>query len=153
MESTGATRTVSKIDTSCLVYTSVTAPRSQATSEYFIQYGIHGEIAVPIREVSITATSRTESFAMMLWSHVISTTVQALLYNTAFDIQNGVVFKSVLPAPGKVKDIFSYPEMIVSFGRDNLKEGIQAVMSGLGFRKEAVGRRTYYQGPSSHKTV
>jgi len=146
MESTGATRTVPKIDTSCHVHASVAIPYSRATSEYSSNVR-SGEIAIPIRKVP------KQPFASSpcndIQSHIILTTVQTLLYNTFIDIQNGVVFKSVLLAPGKVK-ISSRTPKWSSSGEDSLKEQVQTVMSDLGPHEKPFVEGTYYRVSSSH---
>jgi len=145
MESTGMTRTVSKIDTSCLVHISVATPYSQATSKYFIQDGIHGGLQFLLgrfRLLPLLAASPLQWYAE---SRCINSSISVFCTTHHLTSRDGIVFKSVLRAPGKVKDIFSNPEIIVSFGRDSLEEWFQAIMSGLGLRKEAIGRRAHYQ--------
>lgn len=153
MQSTVKKDAIAKINVSSLVYTSIRAPRSQATSEHFLQYGLSGEIAAPIRDVSITAPSRTSSFGGMIFNHVVAAAIQAFLLGKAICLNNGPIFKSILPSVDKVKGIFPFPEVVVSFGRDNLKESIGNALSPLGFRKESVGNRAFFQGLASPDSI
>jgi len=66
------------------------------------------------------------------------------------------VFELTLPVIEKFKGVFPYPEVIVSFGCDNLKESIANLMIPFGFRKESVGNRAFFQGlvtPSIIRTI
>jgi len=134
------------------VFTSIPAPRSQATSLEFIQYGIHGEIACPIGHVSISPVSRMTSPAGLLFHVAVAAAVQALLLKEMIPLADGLQYRSVLRASALVKELFPHPETVTSFGRDNLKEPIDRAMTGLGFRKDSVGNRTFFRGLATNES-
>jgi len=133
MQSTVRRDAIAKINVSSLVYISICAPRSQATSKYFLQYHLSGGIVALIKEVSITATSRISSFGGMIFNHVVAAVIQEFLLGKATCLNNGPIFRSILPAVDKVKGIFPFLEVVVSFGRDNLKESIGNACSRSAF--------------------
>jgi len=145
--------TTSSTSSFAVTYTAIQAPRSQATSEHFVQYGIHGEVAAPISMVAVSAASRAGSLQGALFHLVLAATVQAYLLNTSSTLTLGPVFASTLRADDKVKSIFPFPETVTSFGQHNLKESIAAKMTGIGFRKDSVGKRTYYRGPGTLENI
>jgi hypothetical protein len=66
---------------------------------------------------------------------------------------NGITFKSILGKLSPIPEIFTTPDIVVSFGKDDNKEDIQAKMAAFGFRKESSGARHYYRGQANVSNV
>jgi len=113
MESTGATRTVPKIDTSCHVHASVAIPHSRATSEYSIQCEIRWDCNS--YSESPKATFRVKSLQWYTESYYsddsTDSSVQHIHWHPEWcRVQIGS------PCTREGQDIFSNPEMIVFWG-------------------------------------
>jgi len=139
--------------TSPLVFSSATAPRSQATSDTFRQYGITGEVASPIREVAIAPVSRPRGFMWTFLSQALAFAIQTAFFKIEDHKFSGLIFKSILGKNSPIPDIFSTPDIVVSFGKDDNKEDIQSMMAAYGFRKESSGARHYYRGQGNVSNV
>jgi hypothetical protein len=80
------------------------------------------------------------------------TAIQASYTKTDL-VLSGPHFKSILNATRSTKEIFTYPDVTCSFGREDLNEGVQALMAGLSFRKESSQGRHYYRGPANPEAI
>jgi len=137
-----------------LIYTANRSPRGQATSESFPQHGISGRIASPLSEVAIYPTKLSTSFFLTVtYIAGIIAALFALIAKSSVSIKGGLGYSSIISYISPIKPIIPYPDLIVSFGKDNMKEAVEAKMQSLGFRKEIKGRRIFYRGPTTHENV
>jgi len=130
-----------------LIYTANRSPQGQATSEGFAQHGISGLIASPLGDVAIhPVPTYTGFFPTITFLIAIIAMVQSLITNAIVTIKGGLGFTTIVKYVTPVASIFSFPDVVVSFGKDNAKEMIEGKLQSIGFRKEVQGRRTFYRG-------
>jgi len=128
-----------KINTTYLVYTSVQAPalRLPRSISFSMVYLERWQLRLGRFQLYQHRGHRHSS--VQFFSQVVAAATQSFLLRTVIAFGGQRVFKSVLPVVEKFKGIFPYPEVTVSFGRDNLKESIANALVPLGLRKESVG--------------
>lgn len=130
-----------------IIYTANRSPQGQATSEGFAQHGISGLIASPLGDVAIhPVPTYSGFFPTITFLVAIIAMIQALITNAVVTIKGGLLFKTIVKYTTPVSPIFSMPDVVVSFGKDNAKEMIEGKLQSIGFRKEVQGRRTFYRG-------
>lgn len=135
-----------------LFFTSLPSPRSQATSDIFRQYGITGEIAAPIRECRVSPVSVPTTFLGRILPPVIINAIKVAHFKSELTLA-GPSFKNVLNEPVRLHEIFLYPDVTTSFGKSDMAEDIQAIMTSLNFRKESAQGRHYYKGPPNPDSI
>jgi hypothetical protein len=99
-----------------LISTSLSSPRSQASSETFKQYGVTGEIAAPIRECRITAASTPTSITSLFLPQIIVAAIQASFLKTDL-VLGGPTFHSILNVARGLREIFTYPDNMFFWSR------------------------------------
>jgi len=60
---------------------------------------------------------------------------------------------NITRAPSDLKDFFTPPDVVVSFGGGNLSEQVDVKMTQMGFRKDSQGRRAFYRGSLSKDKI
>jgi len=132
-----------------LVFTTTSSPRSQTTSDLFRQYKLLSQTSAPVRDAALHPVSSPTSFASIFAPQVLVLKMQSLLTSAEYDASKGVNFQGVIGAKPIVNSLFRPPPVIVSFGKDNLKDSVQAQMLAIGFRKESQARRQFYKGEAT----
>jgi len=136
-----------------LVYTSIQLIRQQASSDLFKTFGNPGQAPTIVSNCGVYPLSYTQDptdIASIV--NNFGRCLAAPLRKSPIPLSGDLKY-NITRAPSDLKDFFTPPDVVVSFGGGNLSEQVDVKMTQMGFRKDSQGRRAFYRGSLSKDKI